>query len=118
PPEYNFAEIPEVRARDDFWHRKYVETPGGEPARVFAGGAETHTDEQHAAAPASAHDLHIHMPSPSYFPVLAAVGLPLMGYGVVFEPLRLLIVVGGAIVVLGLFGWVLEPPAEEGASHP
>src|SRR5437867_2294788 len=25
PPEYNFAEIPEVHSVDDFWHRKYVE---------------------------------------------------------------------------------------------
>ena len=59
------------------------------------------------------------MPSPSYFPVLAALGLPLMGYGVIFEPLRPLIAVGGVIVALGLFGWVLEPPAaEEGTSHP
>jgi cytochrome c oxidase subunit 1 len=108
PPEYNFAEIPLVKSRDDFWHRKYVEAPEGEPARVFAGGADAHDGEEHD-------EVHVHMPSPSYFPALSAVGLPLMGYGVVYEPLRPLIVVGGILIALGLFGWVLEPPAAEEA---
>jgi cytochrome c oxidase subunit I len=118
PPEYNFAEVPLVKSRDDFWHRKYVETPAGEPARVFAGGAtheaaanhETEAHDEHGEA--AGHDHHIHMPSPSYFPALASVGLPLMGYGVIFEGLRSLIIVGALIVVLSLFGWVLEPAAE------
>ena len=107
PPEYNFADIPLVEHRDEFWHRKYVETPEGEPSRVFAGGANGDTqaddhDEGHG----------IHMPSPSYFPVLAALGTPVMAYGVIFSPV--LIVAGGLITLIGLFGWVLEPSAEEG----
>ena len=105
PPEYNFAEIPLVRARDDFWHRKYVERPHEEPARVFAGGAE--------AAEASHADHHIHMPSPSYFPVMASLGVPLMGYGTIFTEWRPLIAVGALVTIVGLFGWVLEPSAEE-----
>ena len=121
PPEYNFAEIPLVKHRDDFWHRKYVETPEGEPSRVFAGGADG-AISQGEREPDATHEesgVHIHMPSPSYFPVLASLGLPLMGYGVIFDPLRPLIAIGGVIVALGLFGWVLEPPAaEEGTSHP
>jgi cytochrome c oxidase subunit 1 len=106
PPEYNFAEVPLVKERDDFWHRKYVETPEGEPARVFAGGADAeateHDDEGHG----------IHMPSPSYFPVVAALGLPIAGWGVMYSPL--LIVGGLLLTLLGLFGWVLEPGTEEG----
>jgi cytochrome c oxidase subunit I len=105
PPEYNFAEIPEVTARDAFWHRKYVETPAGEPARVFAGGEDG--DEEHTEH----HD--VHMPSPSYFPILASAGIPLMAYGAIYPSLRALIVAGGLLVVLGLYGWVLEPAAEE-----
>ena len=106
PPEYNFAEIPLVKHRDDFWHRKYVETPEGEPARVFAGGADAEVaegsdDEGHG----------IHMPSPSYFPVLASIGAPIAGWGVMYSPL---LIVGGLLVtLLGLFGWVLEPGTEE-----
>jgi cytochrome c oxidase subunit 1 len=104
PPEYNFGEVPVVKARDDWWHRKYVTTPAGAPTRIFAGGANGHGDEE------SDHG-HIHLPDPSYFPVLAALGLPTMAYGVIYQPV--LIGVGALIIMLGLFGWVLEPPAEE-----
>jgi cytochrome c oxidase subunit 1 len=106
PPEYNFAEIPIVRARDDWWHRKYAETPGGAPARVFAGGANGEDAEE-------GHDSGggIHLPDPSWFPVVAAVGLPIMAYGVIYQPV--LIGVGALITALSLFGWVLEPVAEE-----
>jgi cytochrome c oxidase subunit 1 len=103
PPEYNFADVPVVRHRDDFWHRKYTETPEGEPVRVFAGGANGHEDEKHEHG--------IHMPSPSYFPALAACGLPVMAYGVIYSPW--LIVAGGLISLLSVFGWVLEPGAAE-----
>ena len=34
PPEYNFAEIPEVEARDDCWHRKYTEDAEGRLVRL------------------------------------------------------------------------------------
>jgi cytochrome c oxidase subunit I len=53
-------------------------------------------------------DHHIHMPSPSYWPVVVAFGLPVMGYGVIYN--LLLIPVGALIVLLGLFGWAMEPP--------
>ncbi|HZA40508.1 MAG TPA: cytochrome c oxidase subunit I [Actinomycetota bacterium] len=108
PPEYNFAKIPVVVSRDDWWHKKYVETPEGEPTRVFAGGANG--DEAHEEEEEAGHG--IHMPDPSYFPAIASIGLPIMGYGVIFQPV--LIGVGALILMLGLFGWVLEPAAEEG----
>src|ERR1700709_363923 len=42
-PEYNFLEIPQVHARDDFWHRKYTEDAEGRllrlPARGWGSGA-------------------------------------------------------------------------------
>ena len=37
PPEYNFAEIPQVEARDDWWHRKYTEDADGRLVRLPAG---------------------------------------------------------------------------------
>jgi cytochrome c oxidase subunit 1 len=39
--------------------------------------------------------------------LVVAVGLPIIGYGIIFH--TLLIAVGAAIAVLGLFGWALEP---------
>ena len=106
PPEYNFAEIPLVEHRDEFWHRKYIESPEGEPARVFAGGANG--DVEHAA-----HDEGhgIHMPSPSYFPVVGALGAPIAAYGVMYSPV---LIIGGILMtIVGLFGWAMEPSAEE-----
>ena len=44
-------------------------------------------------------DQHIHLPSPSYWPIVLALGLPIIAYGVIFD--RLLIAVGAAIVLLG-----------------
>lgn len=110
PPEHNFDVIPVIEARDDFWHKKYLTDEEDEPVKVFAGGAEgtdieDDTEQVH-------HTEHIHMPDPSYWPVVAAFGLPVLGFGVLNVSVPTLIA-GGLIVVLGLFGWALEPSAEE-----
>jgi cytochrome c oxidase subunit I len=103
PPEYNFADVPLVTHRDDFWHKKYAHTEEGEPVRVFAGGEHAEHDD---------HGHGIHLPSPSYWPAIAAFGLPVLGYGTIYKSTALMIV-GGVIVLLGLFGWGLEPSVEE-----
>ncbi|MDQ4024652.1 MAG: cbb3-type cytochrome c oxidase subunit I, partial [Actinomycetota bacterium] len=104
PPEYNFAEIPLVKDRDDWWHRKYAPTPEGEPVPVHSGGADAEEDlgEDHG----------IHLPSPSYFPLVASAGLPVMGWGVVYANWPV-VVAGGLVTLLGVFGWAFEPSAEE-----
>ncbi|HRB05179.1 MAG TPA: cytochrome c oxidase subunit 4, partial [Ilumatobacteraceae bacterium] len=53
-------------------------------------------------------DAHIHLPSPSYWPLVLAISLPVIAYGVIYS--ALLIAVGVAIAILALFGWALEPP--------
>ncbi len=110
PPEYNFAEIPTVTERDDFWHRKYKEDKKGRPVPVPTGGADAE-DEQHAEV---AHDEGhgIHMPSPSYYPLVAALGMPVMAYAVVLQSWTLG-VIGGIIALAGFYGWVLEPATAE-----
>jgi len=105
PPEHNFDEIPVIKHRDDFWYRKYLTDPEGEEVRVFAGGADAEHDEDGGHG-------HIHMPDPSYWPLLAAVGPPIMGYGVIYSHWGVLIG-GGVLTILSLFGWGLEPSAEE-----
>ncbi|MDQ3962530.1 MAG: cytochrome c oxidase subunit I [Actinomycetota bacterium] len=108
PPEHNFDEIPIVRERDEFWHHKYRgDLPTSDPATIVAGGEDA--PGEHG---------HIHMPSPSYFPVLAALGIPIAAYGVVLIAREagggpLLIAAGLLITLFGLFGWVLEPGTEE-----
>lgn len=90
PPEYNFATIPVVHDRDDWWHRKH------DPAR--------------AATPEPAPDPHgIHMPDQSWFPLVASAGLLVGGFGVVFHTL-VVAVVGLLILLAGIYLWALEGP--------
>ena len=55
------------------------------------------------------------MPSPSYWPIVLALALPIMAYGVIFS--RVLAVVGGAILLLAMFGWALEPSVAEDTDY-
>jgi cytochrome c oxidase subunit 1 len=104
PPDHNFDEIPVVHSLDELWHRKYAETHGGRVVPVPAGGS----GEDAHAAHGGGHG--IHLPGPSYYPLVSALGLPIVGYGVIFN--WWLAPVGLVLVLAGLFGWVLEPSAE------
>jgi cytochrome c oxidase subunit I len=109
PPDYNFEEIPTVQALDDHWHRKYAEDEGGTVVPVPAGRAPDH-DPGHAGV---GHGHGIHLPGPSYYPILASAGLPLIGYGAIYGDAWWWLSVGGGLLLLAsLFGWVLEPSAE------
>jgi cytochrome c oxidase subunit 1 len=106
PPEYNFEEIPQVHALDDFWHRKYAEDKSGRLIPVQAGAA---------AAGEPPHEDHggghgIHLPGPSFWPIVGALGLPLLGYGVLFH--WWLCGVGATVLLVALYGWAMEPSAE------
>jgi cytochrome c oxidase subunit 1 len=52
----------------------------------------------------------IHLPGPSYFPLIAAAGFPLIGYGIMYH--WWMAFVGAVVVLVGIFGWALEPSAE------
>ena len=106
PPEYNFAEVPIVTHRDEYWHRKYTEDEEGRLVKLASGGAET------SAAPES-HG-HIHMPSPSYWPLVFTIGLPILGYGFVFKNWWIL-GVGVVWLMFGMTGWATEPSTEPGS---
>jgi cytochrome c oxidase subunit 1 len=63
-----------------------------------------------------AHSLGIHMPSPSYYPVVAAIGLLVAAYGLLLtlndHRWYVLCGVGALILCAGIYGWTLEPTAE------
>ena len=66
PPPYNFAEIPQILGRDHYWIVKENAEAAGTPIT----GPEAPVD------PSS-----IHMPSPSYWPLFTAIGVALIGGG-------------------------------------
>jgi hypothetical protein len=47
-----------------------------------------------------------HLPSPSVWPVTVAAGVTFVGFGVLTS--LALSVLGGALMVLGLYGWIQE----------
>jgi cytochrome c oxidase subunit 1 len=104
PPEHNFDDIPVVTSVDEFWHRKYAVDKEGRWVRVPAGAAQDH-GEGHGGGHA------IHLPSPSFWPLVAAFGLPIMGYGVLYS--WWLVGAGAFVVLVGFFGWAMEPSVAE-----
>jgi cytochrome c oxidase subunit 1 len=107
PPEYNFAEIPLVTARDDLWHQKYAEDEQGRPVKREL--PEETEQEEH----------HIHLPSPSYWPIFTAFGLPVICYGMIYKN-WVLAAFGGIWTMSGIYAWGLEPSTapEEPDTHP
>lgn len=80
PPVHNFDWTPQVRSRDPLWHDG-VELPAAEE--------------------------EIHMPNPSYWPVVVAAGaLTLAAGALIGLPVVLL---GVAVMVGGIYGWAFEP---------
>jgi cytochrome c oxidase subunit 1 len=103
PKAHNFDSIPTVHALDEFFHRKYEDVgTGGQHELRQVATAEQILDDLEANA-----DAHIHMPSPSYWPLVVAFGLPIIGLGIIYSiPVAIF---GALIVVFGVFGWALEP---------
>ena len=113
PKEHNFDRTPTVHTLDEFFHRKYedVGEDGVHDYKKVATGEEIITEEERQA------DAHIHLPSPSYWPMVLALSFPILAYGVIYS--TLLIIAGAAIAILALFGWALEPPtADESEFDP
>ncbi len=105
PPVYNFEEIPTVHSLDEFWHRKYAEDKSGRLVPVQAGGSGTGS-----VADANGGGHGIHLPGPSYWPLVAAAGFPLIAYGIMFT--WWLSFAGVAVLLFGVYGWAIEPGAE------
>ncbi len=92
PPEHDFDVVPVVRARDPVWY-----------------------DRDHGIAPPEPdpHE-HIHLPPPSYYPLLIGVGFTLIGIGALSH--LALVALGAVVVIYGVWGWTLEPTGAEPAA--
>lgn len=96
-PEHNFDYTPTVTSLDDFWHRKYAEVEDGKLRRVATG------DE--LAQPGNGEG--VHLPAPSYWPLVLAFAMPVLGYAIIFT--LWLAIPGMLLLFAGLYGWALEP---------
>ena len=100
PPVYNFAQIPQVEGRDPYWTTKRRAEAEGQP--LTAGEAHVDPDT-------------IHMPSPSYWPVIIAAGITLIAAGLLTH--YAVSFVGGIIAFLGTIGWSNEPASAPQSHH-
>ncbi len=104
PPHYNFAVVPKVDRRDPLWH-PYVAPGLGWAGELEPGGASPRLQPDHPPAP-------VHMPDPSYWPLVMAFGMGLMTVGALGS--LALVLCGLAVTLVGLFGWAFEPPERGG----
>ncbi|WP_126425236.1 cytochrome c oxidase subunit I [Brevibacillus marinus] len=100
PPEYNFAQLPLVRANDPWWHEKMQGNKAMIPAEPLG---------------------EIHMPNPSILPLIMSLGLFIAGYGFIYHKL-IVVIIGLAITFGTMFvrsvvddlGHHIEPDEKEG----
>ena len=103
-PEHNFDYVPVVSDVDDFWHKKYQPDETGKLRRIAYGNDIAQIGDQHP-----------HLPSPSYWPIVLAMGMPLIGFGLIYN---LWIAGIGLLLLVGsMFGWTLEPATDPDAGH-
>jgi cytochrome c oxidase subunit 1 len=81
PPVHNFDVIPTVTSRLPLWGEARAPAPSAGP---------------------------VHVPPGSWWPLVAAAGLPIMATAVVAK-LLVLALVGAAVLVIGIYRWAYEP---------
>ena len=107
PPHYNFVEIPAIHSREPAWDMKYGhDSEGAMPIeRPDAPGAQLYNEAEEEDHP------EIHMPSPSYWPIVVAAGFGIAGALFIVGPWYSSI--GLVIAMLGLYSWAAEPVAKD-----
>jgi cytochrome c oxidase subunit 1 len=93
PPVHNFDVIPPVYARDTFWREKYGDRHGKKPP-----------PRPDPAGSMSAHG--IHLPSPSFWPLVVALGIGVAAAGALVHVA--MVVLGVAVTFVGIFSFALE----------
>ena len=101
PPVYNFAKIPIVRSRRPFWDQKY-----GESSHNEGKGGNVQALQETVSPGTPEQMAHIHMPPPSYWPLILAFGVAVIAFAIIFN--WFIIPVGIVILFAGLFGWVRQ----------
>jgi hypothetical protein len=129
PPVYNFRDVPHVEHRDPLWAEKYgideheddvsVTIAGNQIGSLDPGWKDKnpHSVLYHQA-PAVDDDHGVHLPNPSYYPLIAAIGFALIAVGLLFEnpdinigamPMPVVSLLGIVTMIGGIVGWSFEP---------
>ena len=85
PPEHNFDVVPVVRDRDPVWYNR----------------------DHGIVTPEKPAHMHIHMPPPSYFPLILGIGILLIGVGALSS--LAITALGVVVAYYAVWGWALEP---------
>lgn len=111
PPEYNFEQIPVVHGRDPFWAQKREGVSTVPPVSVGSDGGVEHS---------------IHLPQPSFWPLIASIGLMIAAFGLVYMDSpgvgfggdvslsigKIAAIIGAAITMVSVYAWSFEPVNE------
>ncbi|MCX7624412.1 MAG: cytochrome c oxidase subunit I [Thermomicrobium sp.] len=118
PPAYNFAVIPTVRGRDAYWIEKYGDGHHTVTDTTQRRHVSVNRDNPGHGLPAG-----VHLPKPSWWPMIVSAGLTAMAAGMIMHgtetlgPLGFPVVgIGAFVVFFGLLGWHFEPAIEH-AEH-
>jgi cytochrome c oxidase subunit I len=117
PPVYNFAKIPTIYSRRPLWDTKYpdLEMAHAPGAAVVRRGEAVQRERERLGQ----HDSQepIHLPSPTYGPLIVAVGITVAAYGGVYVASSgglsaIVSVVGLLIMGYGVVNWVRSSQAD------
>ena len=89
PQEFNFPALPTVYSRDPLWEQRRTHGEAPEPRRMSGEG--------------------IHLPNPSFWPIVTALGIAVFFVGFLLGVNLWVILTGGGIAALGIFAWAFEP---------
>jgi heme/copper-type cytochrome/quinol oxidase subunit 3 len=90
PPPHNFDAIPPVYGRDTFWREKHGDSRGRKPAPLPA------VPDPHG----------VHLPAPSFWPIVAAAGIAVAAAGALIH--LAVVVAGGLVTAVALWAFGLE----------
>jgi len=90
PQHFNFAELPTVDSRDAWWAAK----------RKMGGTAP---EPKHYPEDA------VHMPNPSWWPLVTASGILIFFIGLILGVVVPVMLLGGAVLLTGIYRWAFEP---------
>jgi cytochrome c oxidase subunit I len=127
PPVYNFREIPVVRSRLPLWERDATKEEGIPHGRreedtgevTIAGVTVGEFESPEEESKMSAHDLGIHLPPPSIWPIILGASITLLFAGFLLHRTNLPAIVQWSpniiavlLIFISIYAWAFEPGHE------